>query len=248
MILCELVLSAALALAGQPDVITVSAAISLTEALEAIARAYQASGGGTVRLNVAGSNVLARQIVSGAPVDLFISADQLQMDVAARAGAIDLGTRVNLLGNRLAIVTRPGWEVQDPAALSGSTFHRITIGDPVAVPAGAYARQFLEAVGLWAGLQPKLVPVSNVRAAVAAVENGSAEAAIAYETDVSGMKTARAALVISGAAAPRIVYAAAIPSKSPNRAGAERFLAYLSGPEATAIFRQYKFVPLAPRR
>lgn len=249
MILGNAVLAAALALAEQParNTITVSAAVSLTEALEAVARAYQAAGGGTVRLNFAGSNVLARQIVSGAPVDLFISADELQLDVAARAGAIDVSTRVDLLGNRLAIFTLPGREVRDPAALSGSAFRRIAIGDPAAVPAGVYARKFLEAVGLWAAVQPKLVPVSNVRAAVAAVENGSAEAAIAYETDVSGMKTARAALVISGAAAPRIVYPAAIVSASPNRAGAERFLAFLSGPEATAIFRQHKFVPLAPR-
>jgi molybdate transport system substrate-binding protein len=246
----QAVLAAALALAVQPagGTITVSAAISLTEALEAVTRAYEAAGGGTVRLNVAGSNTLARQIVSGAPVDLFISADEAQMDAAARAGAIDAATRVDLLGNRLAIFTLPGREVADPSALYGPGFRRIAIGDPAAVPAGVYARKFLEAVGLWGALQPKLVPVSNVRAAVAALENGSAEAAIAYETDVSAMKTARAALVISGPAAPRIVYPAAILSSSTNRAGAARFLAYLCGPEAVAIFRQYKFVPLSPRR
>jgi molybdate transport system substrate-binding protein len=248
MILGTVVLAVALALAGEPDTITVSAAVSLTEAMEAVAHAYEAGGGGTVRLNVAGSNALARQIVSGAPVDLFISADELQMDVAARAGAIDVGTRVDLLGNRLAIVTVPGREITNAADLSGPRFRRIAIGDPAAVPAGVYARKFLEAVGLWDALQARLVPVSNVRAAVAAVENGTADAAIAYETDVSGMKTARAALVITGAAAPRIVYPAAILSASRNRAGAVRFLAFLSGPEAAAIFRQHKFVPLAPRR
>lgn len=243
------VLAAALGLqAGPPGAITVSAAISLTESLEAAARAYEAAGGGTVRLNFAGSNALARQIVSGAPVDLFISADAAQMDVVARSGAIDVSTRLDLLGNRLAIIALPGREVDTPAALSGPGFRRIAIGDPAAVPAGVYARQFLEAVGLWDALQPKLVPVSNVRAAVAAVENGSAEAAIAYQTDVAGTKAARAAFVISGAGAPRIVYPAAIPAKAPNRAGAERFLAFLRGPEATAIFERHRFIPLAPRR
>jgi molybdate transport system substrate-binding protein len=132
--------------------------------------------------------------------------------------------------------------------LAGSTFRRIAIGDPAAVPAGVYARMFLEAAGLWPAVQPKLVPVSNVRAALAAVENGIAEAAIAYQTDGSGTKIARPALVITGAAAPRIVYPAAILSASPNRAGADRFLAFLCGPDATAIFRQYGFLPLVPRR
>jgi molybdate transport system substrate-binding protein len=89
-----------------------------------------------------------------------------------------------------------------------------------------------------------MVPVSNVRAALAAVENGSADAAITYESDAAAASRARAALVISGPLAPRIVYPAAIVSAAPNRAGAERLLAYLRGPAAAAIFTRYKFVPL----
>ncbi len=91
--------------AGSPQGgLTVSAAISLTESLDAIARAYQAAGHGPVRFNFGGSNTLARQIVNGAPVDLFISADESQMDVAAPA--IDARTRIDLLGNRLAVLMR----------------------------------------------------------------------------------------------------------------------------------------------
>jgi molybdate transport system substrate-binding protein len=116
------------------------------------------------------------------------------------------------------------------------------------VPAGVYARQYLQAIGIWAALQPKLVPVANVRAAVAAVENGSADAAIAYETDADVSTRAKAVLVISGAAAPRIVYPAAIVSATRNRAAAERCLAFLRGPDATAIFSRHKFSPLAPLR
>lgn len=225
--------------------VTVSAAISLTEALESIAPEYQKDGGGPVRFNFAASNVLSRQIVSGAPVDLFISADEAQMDVAARAGAIDVKTRISLLGNRLAIVTLPGSPpVNDSRALLQPMFRRIAIGDPTAVPAGAYAREYLQRVGLWDALEPKLVPVSNVRAALGAVENGSADAAITYETDAAGARKARAALIISGDAAPRIVYPAAIVSAAPNRTAAERLLAYLRSPAASVIFTRYKFVPL----
>src|SRR5580765_6145700 len=110
MILRAAAVCLALALAGPraPDPLTVSAAISLTDSLEAVARAYAAAGGDSVRFNFAGSNVLARQIVNGAPADVFISADEAQMDVAERAGAIDRATRVPLLGNRLAVITRKG--------------------------------------------------------------------------------------------------------------------------------------------
>jgi molybdate transport system substrate-binding protein len=122
---------------------------------------------------------------------------------------------------------------------------RIAIGDPAAVPAGVYARQYLQAAGVWDSLQSKLVPVSNVRAALAAVENGSADAGIVYETDAMLARTARTALLVSGQSAPRIVYPAAIVASSRNRAAAARFIAFLRGREATAIFRKYGFVPLA---
>jgi molybdate transport system substrate-binding protein len=227
---------------------TVSAAISLTDSLESVARAYAAAGQGDVRFNFAGSNALARQIVNGAPVDLFISADESQMDVAGAAGAIDARTRIDLLGNRLAVLMLPDrTPVADVRALAGPAIRRIAIGDPAAVPAGVYARQHLQAVGLWDALQPKLVPVANVRAAVAAVENGSADAAFAYETDAVMSRRARAVLVISGAGAPHIVYPAAILTAARNRAAAERFLFFLRGPEATAIFSRHKFSPLAAR-
>jgi molybdate transport system substrate-binding protein len=242
---CACLLAAAIA--GAPlEGLTVSAAISLTESLEAVARAYQAAGHGTVRFNFGGSNQLARQIVNGAPVDLFISADESQMDVAARAGAIDARTRIDLLGNRLEVLMPPGGPpLEDVRALLRPAIRRIAVGDPAAVPAGVYARQYLQAAGLWDALQPKLVPVANVRAAVAAVENGSVDAAIAYETDAGALKRAASVLVISGAGAPRIVYPAAIVSATRNRAAAERFLSFLSGPDATAIFSRHKFSPLA---
>jgi molybdate transport system substrate-binding protein len=227
--------------------VTVSAAISLTDAMEAIGRAYQSEGRGAIRFNFAGSNMLSRQIANGAPVDLFISADEAQMDLAVKAGAIDVKTRIPLLGNRLAIVTMPaGPAVNDARGLLQPAVRRIALGDPAAVPAGSYARQYLQRTGLWDALAPRVIPVANVRAALAAVENGSADAAITYESDAAAARHARAAVVITGPLAPRIVYPAAIVSAAPNRAGAERLLAYLRGPAAAAIFLRFKFVPLEP--
>ena len=229
------------------ELLTVSAAVSLTDSLEAVAKAYSAAGGGPVRFNFAGSNVLARQLVNGAPVDVFISADEAQMDLAVGAGVIDAGTRVDLLGNRLAVITRPDYRpIGDIRGLLRPDIRRVALGDPSAVPAGVYARQYLQALDVWNAIERKVVPVANVRAALTAVENGSADAAIVYETDAALSRTATTALVVSGPGAPRIVYPAAIVAGSRHREASRRFLSFLRGPEAGAIFRRYKFIPLAP--
>jgi molybdate transport system substrate-binding protein len=239
-------LAATLLPARFDEPLTVCAAVSLTESLEAAAKAYMGAGGGSVRFNFAASNVLARQLANGAPADLFISADEAQMDVAAGAGAIDRTSRVNLLANRLAVIARPDrGGINDIRALLQPDVQRVAIGDPAAVPAGVYARQYLQAVGLWGAIQPRLVPVGNVRAAVAAVDNGSADAAIVYETDAAIARTAVIAFVVSGAGAPRIVYPAAVVAGSRQREAALRFLQFLRGPQGAEIFRRYKFSPLA---
>ena len=231
-----------------PEPLTVSAAISLTDALEEIAREYAAAGGGPVRFNFAGSNTLARQLVNGAPADLFISADEAQMDVAARAAAIDPATRVDLLGNHLAIVART---VEAATNLAGPGVRRIALADPEAVPAGVYARRYLEATGLWGTVSDRIVPVANVRAALAAVVNGSADAAIVYESDTLAAPSLPAivtGVVAGGASVPHIRYPAAIVTRTRNRADAERFLAFLRGPQAAAVFAKYRFTPLAAVR
>jgi molybdate transport system substrate-binding protein len=230
----------------KPVPLLVCAAVSLTESLEAAAAAYRADGGDEVRFNFAASNTLARQVVNGAPADLFISADEAQMDVAESAGAVDRSTRVDLLTNRLALIVRPGGPViRDIGGLLGREVRRVAIGDPAAVPAGVYARRFLEARGLWQPLQPRLVPVANVRAVVAAVENGSADAGIVYETDAAIARQATTALVMTGDGAPRIVYPAAVLAASRNAEGARRFLAFLRGPKGADVFRRHGFTPVS---
>lgn len=225
--------------------LTVSAATSLTDPMEALAPIHVRNGGAPVRFNFGPSNALARQIARGAPVDLFVSADERQMEVAAAAGAIDDGTRVELLSNRLAVVTSRARPVRitDAAALAGAGVRRIAIGDPAAVPAGVYASEYLQKRGLWDALRPRLVPVSNVRAAIAAVENGSVEAAIVYESD-AGRSDVDVAFVVSGPDAPRIRYPAAVVKSSRRRDEAVAFLKFLCGAEAARVFRSFTFEPL----
>lgn len=223
--------------------IVVSAAISLTDALHDVEKAYTAAGGGPVRFNFAASNVLARQIVNGAPVDVFISADEAQMDYAQKAGAIDAASRVALLGNRLAVVTPAGRPLRsrDARALTDAGVRRVAIGDPAAVPAGVYAKQYLEHIDLWTTLQPKLLPLANVRAALAAAALGGADAAIVYESDITSTSRVELAFIVDGPEAPRIVYPAAIVASTRDRPSAAKFLAFLRGPQSRDIFKRFKF-------
>ena len=241
---CLLIAAASAASAQRPEVL-VSAAASLSEVMQQIARAYEGRTGTRVTVNTAASNTLARQIAAGAAVDLFISADEAQMD--AIGDEVVRGTRVDLLSNQLAIAVssdrprtlRSARELADPA------FRRIALGDPAAVPAGVYARAYLEKLGVWKAIAGKAVPSASVRLALAAVENGAADAAIVYRTDVATARRATLALAIPVAEGPRIAYPAVVIRSGRNRAGATRLLAWLQGAEASGIFKAAGFIPLS---
>ena len=223
--------------------ITVSAAVSLTDALAAVAKIYTPAFGGPVRFNFGASNVLARQIVNGAPVDLFISADDRQMDVVARAGLLQDGSRIDLLTNQLAVVV-PGDRPEtltSVRALTDPRFRRIAIGDPAAVPAGVYAKQYLEREGLWEALEPRLVPSVSVRAALGAVESGAVDAAIVYRTDARLSTRASVAWVVPRERGPNIVYPGAVVRTAAHPEDARRFLDFLRGASAAPVFERFGF-------
>lgn len=226
--------------AQRPEVL-VSAASSLSDVLRELMPAYEAAAGERLVINLGASNTLARQIAAGAKVDLFISADLAQMD-AVMSDVVG-GTRVDLLSNTLAIAVpddraRRFGSVRD---LLDPAIRRIAIGDPAGVPAGVYARAYLEKMGIWAALQSKLVPSSSVRIALAAVESGAADAALVYSTDVATASRARTAFVVPAADGPDIRYPAAVIRTGLNTAGARRLLAFLQGAQARAVFARAGF-------
>lgn len=234
------------AAAGQGGEVVVSAASSLADVLRRVGEAYEARAGERIALNTGPSNTLARQILAGAPVDVFISADEVQMDrVASR---LLPGTRADLLGNRLAVAVpanRPE-PIRGPADLLRASIRRVAVGDPAAVPAGVYARQYLERAGVWTAIQPRLLPMGSARLALTAVERGAVDAAIVYATDLRRTTRARAALIVPAAEGPRIVYPAAAIRGGPNAPGALRFLAFLRGEEAGALFADEGFERVHP--
>lgn len=226
--------------------ILVSAAASLSEVMEAIAARFEAESGTRVLLNVAGSQMLAAQIIAGAPVDLFVSADIRQMDRTITAGRVDAGTRVNLLSNQLVVVVpsdRQGLPA-GPEDLADSSIRRIALGDPEAVPAGVYARDYLRTAGVWESVAGKVVPAGNVRAALRAVEVGTADAGVVYRTDAATSEAAVVAFAAPLDGGPSIVYPAALAVDPPNPEGAARFLDYLGTPAAGRRFEAAGFISL----
>ena len=227
--------------AAQPSVLVVCVAASVNDALDEIARLYRAATGVTVALNAGGSNTLARQIVEGAKAGLFLSADEAQMDLVEKAGRIVRGTRTRLLTNELAVVVPQTATDFSLARVIDGRVNRLGMGEPAAVPAGVYARKWLEHEGAWARIATKVVPFPTVRAVVTAVEAGRVDAGIVYRTDAASAKV-RVIASLSAAQHPYldITYPIAVIA-GPAQAEAARFLAFVKGPQARAVFNKYGF-------
>jgi molybdate transport system substrate-binding protein len=229
--------------AAQPPGPVVSVASSLHEALVEIAGLYRAATGVAVSLNPGGSNTLARQIVEGAKVGLFVSADELQMDSVEKAGLLVPGTRTRLLTNNLALIvlrgTRKTLAFED---LAGPAVKRVAMGEPTSVPAGVYGRKWLEREGVWAAVSPKVIPFPTVRAVLAAVEAGRVDAGIVYQTDIVGRPVVVPLLIPRSAAIAdlAIVIPAAV-IRGPSEAEGRRFLAFLQSAAAREVFARRGF-------
>ena len=230
--------------AGPARPLLVSAAASLTSVMETLGAAYERETGTPVELNVAASSTLAAQIIAGAPVDLFISADLFQMDRVAAEELIRSETRVDLLSNQLVVVAPVDGAaaLSSPASLLDPVFRRIAIGDPAGVPAGVYAHAYLESVGLWTPLRDRMVPTRSVRATLATVEVGEVDAGIVYRSDAMTSSRVRVVFEVPVEEGPAVAYAAAVTTAATNPDPAERLLAYLQGPDARAVFEAAGFI------
>ena len=194
-----------------------------------------------MRFGFGASSDLARQLVAGAPADAFLSADEAQLERVAASGRLVSRTRVPLLGNRLVVVV-PSDAKEAPRDARGLlALPRLALADPHAVPAGVYARAWLEGRGLWAQLSPRVVPTVDVRAALAAVETGRVGAAVVYATDAAHSKRVRVAFEVPATESPRIVYPAAALTRGHAPAGGEAFVRFLQSPAARAILLRHGF-------
>ncbi len=228
---------------GEEEVLVFVAA-SLTDAMERLERGFTEAEGVRVKRNVGGSGALARQIVRGAPADVFISAGDQPMDLLEDRGLLAPGTRRALLSNRLVLVTARGdtrlASVEDLA--SGNV--RVAMADPDLAPAGAYAREALRSLGLWEALSPRTILGRDVRAALGYVKTGNVDAAIVYRTDVGGGQGFRVVAPFPAGSHAPISYPGAVLSRSSRQDAALAFLTYLSGETGRQVLRDLGFVPL----
>jgi molybdate transport system substrate-binding protein len=224
--------------------ITVFAAASLTDGLKEIARDYQGRTGAKIEFNFAASSVLERQIEEGAPADIFFSADEAKMDALDKKGLVEKNTRRSRLSNSLVIVTPADsfLSIKSPKDLTLKQISHIALGDPRSVPAGIYAKEYLEKLHLWNEISSKVVPMENVRAALAAVESGNAEAGIVYKTDAAISKKIRIAYEVPNREGPVISYPMALMKEAKEPKAARAFLEYLDSDAAGRVFAKFGFI------
>ncbi|MDX2187490.1 MAG: molybdate ABC transporter substrate-binding protein [Opitutaceae bacterium] len=234
--------------ACRADEVTVLAAASLSDVLKETAPLFEKASGHTLRFNFGGSGTLARQIKEGAPADVFISADEARIDQLEKAGLLQTDSRCILLANTLVVVVAAegGPGVQALADLGGPGIKRIVIGDPATVPAGSYARDHLQQAGLWEEISGKLLPVDSVRAALAAVEIGNADAGFVYRTDALVSRKVRIALEIPRDRGPRIVYPGAVLKDARCEAAARAYLEWITTEGAQRVFARHGFLRAQP--
>ena len=227
--------------------VVVFAAASTTNAVTDICRLYGKAGLGRAQPSFASSSTLAKQIASGAPADVFLSANPKWMNFLSEKKAIVVGTRFDLLGNRLVLIAprdspighldvAPGLSL---ASLLG-TDGRLAMGDPGHVPAGMYGKMAMTTLGIWKRLKNRLAPMKDVRAALVLVERAEVPLGLVYATDAAISQKVRAVGTFPATSHPAIVYPVAAVAHG-NTTEARTFMDYLKSPQAQAIFKQYGF-------
>jgi molybdate transport system substrate-binding protein len=217
-----------------------SAAASLQDALKEVKLLDQQTKL-NITYNFGASGALQQQIENGAPVDIFISAANKQMDALDSKNLIIKETRRNLLSNQLVmIVPKTSSAINNFRQLTDSKVKKIAIGEPKSVPAGQYAEEVFLKLGILEQVRSKFVLGNNVRQVLSAVETGNVDAGIVYLTDTKTSNLIKVVAVAENLHSP-IVYPIAILKNSKNIDAAKEYLQFLSSNQAKAVFKKYGF-------
>jgi len=247
--LTALALAATLAAApALADDVVVFAAASMKDALDAVAADFQAATGNTVTISYAGSNALAKQIIEGAPADIFLSAATNWMDEVEKAGLVVPGTRADLYSNTLVLVAAdpnaapvdigPGFDLK---ALLGDGKLAMAMVD--STPAGQYGKAALETLGVWSAIEPSVAQGENVRAALKLVATGEAPYGIVYITDAKAEPAVKVVGTFPADSHPKVVYPGALLTGARDAAD-KAFLDALTSDAGDAKFAEQGFVVL----
>lgn len=228
--------------------VVVFAAASMKTALDAVASEFSTRTGHKVTISYAGSNQLAKQIVAGAPADIFISAAVNWMDEVEKAGLVVPGTRRDMFGNALVLVASdakaapvaigPGFDLK--GLLAGGKLAMALVN---AVPAGQYGKAALENLGVWKAVEPSVAQADNVRAALALVATGEAPYGIVYASDAAAEKKVKVVGTFPAGSYPKVIYPGALLSGAADAAD-RAFLEAITSEEGDATFAAQGFVIL----
>ncbi|MGI6679173.1 MAG: molybdate ABC transporter substrate-binding protein [Dehalobacterium sp.] len=223
--------------------INIAAAASLTDALTEIQTEYAKKSNATLQFNFAGSGTLVKQIQEGAPSDLFISASKGHMDTLEEGGLIVTDSRRDLLINTLTLIaaTEKADLITGTDALTGADVESIAIGEPESVPAGKYAQQALESLGIWDQIQDKIIFAKDVRQVLQYVDSGNADCGFVYKSDALLLETGKVITDMPVDSHDPIVYPAALMGDSAQPEASNAFYEYLQTDEAKGIFEKYGF-------
>jgi molybdate transport system substrate-binding protein len=228
--------------------LTASVAASLQNVMTELAPVYERLHPEVkVSFNFGGSGTLEQQIEHGAPADVFLSAAPKPMDELAGKGLILPDTRRDLVRNELVLVIPKG--ATRPTSfrdLTDASVKIIALGDPGSVPAGDYGRQVLQALGVWATVQLKLVLAKDVRQVLTYVEGGNAEAGLVYATDARESDKVRVAEIAPANSHAPVVYPVAVTKDSRNIPAAKALVAFLADKDAASVFARHGFTTIGP--
>lgn len=221
--------------------LTVGSAISMSDAITEIVTAYERQSGRKIRNTFSGTNVIARQIEAGAPIDVFVSADTATMAELVKKKLISQTTIRPIATNNLVVVVSALSTAVPKSPHDLLALKRIAIADPTSVPAGIYAKKWLTAENLWQKIQPKTIPLPDVRAALIAAGTSNADAAIVYLSDARSSQKVHTAFIVPLNKSGPIEYLAGVIIASPNQSEAARFLNFLTTSGSRKILARHGF-------
>lgn len=223
------------------DTPLIFAAASLSDVLIDVQKLYEQESGSSVAFNFGGSIAMANQIARlNSPADGVIMAGQAPMDILIEAGMVNAANVTPLASNFLVVMAEGDAQLASLADIADDE-SIIAIADPDLAPAGQYAREALQTAGIWEEIQDKVVPTLDVRAALAALGNGSVDFAIVYATDALTEPELNVVLSIDSALHQPVSYPAAPVTDAPGADAAGLFFEFLEWPDAKQVFDQYGF-------
>ncbi len=220
--------------------LTVSAAASLQDALNEIAANFEKEHS-TIKINYnfGASGALQQQISQGAPVDIFFSAAVDKLDKLEEEGLIE--KRTNLVGNELVLIIPKNAQNTIRTFEDLDKADKLSVGTPESVPAGKYARETLEHLGVWKAVEGKIVYAKDVRQVLTYVETGNVDAGLVYKTDAIASKKVEIADSAGEETHGPIIYPLGIIKDTRHLKEATEFYEYLTGSESVRILEKYGF-------